>query len=267
MLVQLARRAEELGFSTLGTIGRIAYPSFEELITLAAAAGATERIGLMTDVLLAPAREPVLLAKQAATLDQLSGGRFVLGVGVGSRPDDFAVTGFNVHDRGRRLDAGLELMRRAWRGEAVPGTTRPVTPRPVDGDSVPIMIGGRTDQAVRRTVEHGIGYTQGGGSPEDLKAMMGRIDQAWSEAGRQGRPRYASLGYFAIGEEVADEARTNVLEYYGEYGEMVWRNAIKTPDQARERVKLFEAAGCDELILFMIAPAVTQAERLAEAVL
>src|SRR5438046_9388710 len=110
LLVEIARRAEALGFSTLGTIGRVAYPSFEEMVTLAAAAGATERIGLMTDTLLATTRQPVLLAKQAATLDQLSGGRFVLGIGAGGREDDFTVTGSGFHDRGKRLDAGLDRM-------------------------------------------------------------------------------------------------------------------------------------------------------------
>jgi len=78
LLVDIARRAEALGFSTLATIGRVAYPNYEELVTLAAAAGATERIGLCTDILLAATREPVLLAKQAASLDQISGGRSCL---------------------------------------------------------------------------------------------------------------------------------------------------------------------------------------------
>src|SRR5215813_13676029 len=94
-LFDIARRAEELGFSTLGTIGRVAFPTYEELITLAAAAAVTERTGLMTDILLAATREPVLLARQAATLDQISGGRFVLGIGAGGRFDDFTVTGHN----------------------------------------------------------------------------------------------------------------------------------------------------------------------------
>src|ERR1700682_4717638 len=109
LLVDIARRAEELGFSSLATIGRVAYPGYDELVTLAAAAGATERIGLMTDVPLAPAREPILLARQAAALDQLSNGRFVLGLGVGSRQDDFAVMGLNFHDRGKRLAQRLYL--------------------------------------------------------------------------------------------------------------------------------------------------------------
>src|SRR5256885_16651286 len=93
LFVRLARNAERLGFSSLATIGRIAYPNYEELVTLAAAAGATERIGLFTDILLGPARAPVLLAKQAASLDQLSGGRLTLGVAVGMREDDFPSTG------------------------------------------------------------------------------------------------------------------------------------------------------------------------------
>src|SRR5712692_7879468 len=93
LLVEIARRADALGFSSLGTIGRVAYPTYEELIVLAAAAAATERIGLTTDILLAATRDPVLLAKQAATLDQVSGGRFVLGIGVGGREDDFVASG------------------------------------------------------------------------------------------------------------------------------------------------------------------------------
>lgn len=267
LLVDIARRADELGYSTLATIGRVAFPSFEELVTLAAASGATERIGLYTDILLAATREPVLLAKQAATLDQVSGGRFVLGIGVGSRPGDFAVTGTDFHTRGRRLDAALELMHRAWQGEPLTGTDQPVTPRPVNGVSVPVMFGGGADPVIKRIVKYGIGYTQGGGTPERLKQMMERVNSAWKEAGRGGKPEFRALAYFAIGEETHAEAESNVLAYYGEFGPRVWQSAVKTAAEAKERVKAYEAVGCDELILFMSAPAVEQAERLAKAVL
>lgn len=268
MLVDIARRADDLGFSSLATIGRVAFPSFEELVTLAAAAGATKRIGLVTDILLATAREPVLLAKQAATLDQVSGGRFVLGIGVGSRPDDFAVTGFGFKDRGKRLDAALDLMHRAWRGEPLPGTDNPVCPKPVNGHSVPIMIGGHTDRAIARLAKYGIGFTQGrGGTPEGLKGMMAKADAVWKEAGRQGKPQHQALTYFAIGGEVHEEAQLNLVDYYGDWGTRVWNGAVKTAVEAKERVKAYEAIGCDELVLFMAAPNVAQAERLAEAVL
>ena len=267
LMVDIAHRADVLGFSTLATIGRVAYPNYEELVTLAAAAGATERIGLFTDILLAATREPVLLAKQAASLDQVSGGRFVLGIGVGGRPDDFAVTGTDFKTRGRRLDAALELMHSAWRGEPVPGTKHPVTPRPVNGVAVPIMFGGGAEPVIKRIVKYAIGYTHGGGTPESLKAMMDRVNSAWKQAGRGGKPEFRALAYFALGEEAHTEAESNVMGYYGEYGPRVWQGTIKTADEARSRVKAYEGIGCDELILFMSAPAVEQAERLAEAVL
>src|SRR2546426_4655420 len=105
-LVDWARRAEERGFAGLATIDRIAYPSYESLIALAAAAAATERIGLLTNVLLGPTRNPVLLAKEAASVDQLSGGRFVLGVGAGARPDAFEAGRQGFPPPGQRLGRG-----------------------------------------------------------------------------------------------------------------------------------------------------------------
>jgi alkanesulfonate monooxygenase SsuD/methylene tetrahydromethanopterin reductase-like flavin-dependent oxidoreductase (luciferase family) len=267
LLVDIARRTEELGFSTLGTIGRQAYPTYEELVALAAAAGATRRIGLMTDILLAATREPVLLAKQAATLDQVSNGRFILGIGAGAREDDFTVTGgSDFHTRGKRLDEMLDVMHRAWRGDALPGTTQRVTPRPVNGHSVPTVYGGQAEAEVRRVVKYGIGYTLGGGTPEALAGMMQRVNKAWEEAGREGRPRFWALGYFAFGEEVAAEAEANLTGYYGEFGSRIWARAVRTAADAKARVKMFEDVGCDEYILFMTAPSVEQAERLAEAV-
>lgn len=267
LLVDVAVRAETLGFSTLGTIGRIAYPTPEELITLAAAAGATERITLMTDILLAAAREPVLLAKQAATLDQISRGRLILGIGAGTREDDFTVTRTEFHTRGKRLDSMLELMHRAWRGEPVPGSSQPVTPRPVNGHSVPVAFGGQVDAVVRRVAKYGVGYTLGGGSPEALSGMMQRVNEAWKAAGRKGKPTFWALGYYAIGDDVAAEAEGNLKGYYGAYGDRIWSRAVKTAADAKQRIHLFDEAGCDEYILFMAAPAVEQAELLAEAVL
>lgn len=222
MLVEIASQAEALGFSTLGTIGRVAYPTFEELVTLAAAAGATRRIGLMTDILLAATREPVLLAKQAATLDQISRGRFVLGVAAGMREPDFALSGQGFHERGKRLDATLDLMHRAWRGESVPGSLQPVSPRPVNGHSVPMMFGGQSEAAVARVVKYGFGYTLGGGAPEAMKGMVERVTSAWKDAGREGRPEFRALSYFVLGDDAVAEAEQNIVDYYGDAGPRVW---------------------------------------------
>jgi alkanesulfonate monooxygenase SsuD/methylene tetrahydromethanopterin reductase-like flavin-dependent oxidoreductase (luciferase family) len=210
----------------------------------------------------------VLLAKQAATLDQISQGRFILGIGAGAREDDFTVTGTDFHARGKRLDAMLELMHSAWRGDAIPGTAQRVTPEPVNRRFVPTAYGGQSEAAVRRVAKYGIGYTLGGGTPEALAGMMKRVNAAWEEAGREGKPRFWALGYFAIGEEVATEAEDNLAGYYGpELGPRIWARAVKNEADARARVEMFEAVGCDEYMFFMSAPSVKQAERLAEALL
>ena len=110
-MTEWARRAEARGFSTLGTIDRLVYDSYEPLVALAAAAAVTERIGLSTTVLLAPLRtNTVELAKQGRSVNALSGGRLTLGIGLGARDDDYEASGVELRGRGKRLDAMLEEM-------------------------------------------------------------------------------------------------------------------------------------------------------------
>ena len=134
-IVDWARRAEEAGFSSLGTIDRLAYPAFEPLTTLAAAAAVTERIGLVTDILLAPLRSNnALFAKQAATVDQLSEGRLTLGLGVGLREDDFEAAGVDFHKRGALFERQLEdlLALLGGRGPRRPGAVERRAPGDAD---------------------------------------------------------------------------------------------------------------------------------------
>src|SRR5690606_1782689 len=158
-LLEWARRAEEAGFSGLATIDRVVYPSYDTLATLAAAAGATSRIELVSNILLAPLHSPVMLAKSAASIDQLSGGRLTLGVAVGGRADDYAAVGRDFSRRGRDFDAALELMHRVWRGEPVADGALAAAPSPVRDNRVPLLIGGTSEAAVRRTVTWGAGWT------------------------------------------------------------------------------------------------------------
>jgi Coenzyme F420-dependent N5,N10-methylene tetrahydromethanopterin reductase and related flavin-dependent oxidoreductases len=102
LVMDWARSAEERGFSTLVTIDRVLFPNYESLIVLAAAAAVTERIRLMTDILISPLRNNTpVLAKQAASLDNISGGRLVLGLAPGVRDDDYKVSGVDFAARGR----------------------------------------------------------------------------------------------------------------------------------------------------------------------
>src|SRR6476659_5595636 len=136
-----AIRAEQRGFSALATIDRVAFGNHDSLIALAAAAAVTERIELLTNILLLPTRQPVLLAKEAATIASISEGRFTLGVGAGGREDDFVSTETSFPGRGKRMDEMLELMTTAWRGEPVAGSAEPVVPKLPSG-TVLLLIGG-----------------------------------------------------------------------------------------------------------------------------
>src|SRR5918999_4014525 len=102
LVLDWARRADSGPFSSLGIIDRLVYPNYEPLITLAAAAAVTDRVRLMSTVLIAPLRGAGVLAKQAATIDAFSGGRLTLGLGVGAREDDFRAASATFEDRGDR---------------------------------------------------------------------------------------------------------------------------------------------------------------------
>ncbi|MBI2911383.1 MAG: LLM class flavin-dependent oxidoreductase, partial [Chloroflexi bacterium] len=128
VILEWARRADAGPFSSVGILDRLVYANFEPLVTLAAVAGATRRIRLMTGILIAPLRNAGFLAKQAASLDALSGGRLTLGVAVGGREDDYRLAGAARGNRGRRFDQQLALMRRIWAGEPAGEGVGPVGP-------------------------------------------------------------------------------------------------------------------------------------------
>jgi alkanesulfonate monooxygenase SsuD/methylene tetrahydromethanopterin reductase-like flavin-dependent oxidoreductase (luciferase family) len=266
-LLEWARRAEAAGFSTLATIGRVAYPSYEELTVLAAAGAVTERIGLMSNILLAPTRSTAELAKQASSVHELTGGRLTLGVATGGRPDDYALTGQDFATRGRRFDEQLAELRRAFAGEPLADGTPPVVP---DGARpVPIAIGGASDAAVRRTIEYGIGWTAGGVPPQMVAPFVERVRAAWRDAGREGSPRIVALNYFGLG-HTEERSRGYLLDYYGflgEYAEMIAGGAHRSAAAVKAVIGAFAEAGVDELILDPTVGDPEQVDLLAEAAL
>jgi alkanesulfonate monooxygenase SsuD/methylene tetrahydromethanopterin reductase-like flavin-dependent oxidoreductase (luciferase family) len=262
-IVEWARRAEAAGFSALGTIDRIVYPSFESLIALAAAAAVTERIRLVTDILIAPLRaNTALLAKQTATLHNLSNGRLVLGLSPGGREDDYEVSDVDFHARGRAFERQLGRLLRFWEGEGGVG------PQPAGGRPT-LLIGGRADAAFRRAAEYGDGWTMGGGDPDAFRQERERLQQAWQAAGREDAPRTMALFYFALGDRAEELAREKLGDYYafaGEYAGMIVQSAAKDEDTIRRYLGGFEEAGVDEVICFPAAADPEQVELLARAV-
>ncbi len=261
-LVEWARRAEARGFSSLGTIDRVVFDNYEPLIALAAAAAVTERIRLCTSVLLGPLRpNAVELAKQALSLNALSGGRFTLGIGLGAREDDYEISGVEYRDRGRQLDLQLERIKEIWAGGEV-GPTSAGAPQ--------LILGGHADASFARAARFGDGWIASGAGPDQYAEPVAKAKAAWSEAGREGEPRTMGLAYYALGENAERDARDGLGEYYAWLGEeiaaYVVGNAATDAGTVRRHLSAFEEAGCGELIFIPSAGDPAQVDLLADAV-
>jgi alkanesulfonate monooxygenase SsuD/methylene tetrahydromethanopterin reductase-like flavin-dependent oxidoreductase (luciferase family) len=263
-LLEWAREAERLGFSTLAVLDRLVYDNYESLISLAAAGAVTERIRLAATILIAPYRDSTaILAKQAATIDAITGGRLVLGVAAGGREDDYAATGASYGDRGRRLDAMLGELRDIWSGGSGIG------PEPVSEGGPTLLAGGHSPAAMRRAARHADGWIAGGSSVAGFGALAAQAGEIWSDEGRQGRPRTVSLAYASLGPEGQATAERYLRAYYAFIGPKAERAAsgvLTTPEAVRQTVRDYAAAGCDELLLFPCTADPKQLTLLAEAV-
>lgn len=271
-LIAWARRADERGFSTLATIDRVAFPSYESLIALAGSAGVTSRIGLLTNILLAPTRSPILLAKEAASVDQISSGRLTLGMGVGTRREDFEASERAFDLRGKRFDSELELMHNAWKGNPViGGCDEPVTPLPANGTNVPIVFGGNSEATIERVVKWGVGWTAGGSGPDQAGEFAEKVRAAWKDSGKAGEPRIIALTYFSIGDEVEQPSKDYILRYYAYLGENAKgfaEHGVPRGEQGvRDAISKFADVGIDELIFDPTIGELDQVDRLADAVL
>ena len=165
-------------------------PIPDPLIWLTFVAGATTTIRLATGILILPQRNPVVLAKEVATLDQLSGGRVELGVGVGWLEEEFDAIGIPFRERGKRTDDHIEALRALWsqspatyQGDFTSFTDVYSRPAPVQ-ERIPIVIGGHSKPAARRAGRLGDGFFPGSGTHETLAELIGVMREAATEAGR-----------------------------------------------------------------------------------
>jgi alkanesulfonate monooxygenase SsuD/methylene tetrahydromethanopterin reductase-like flavin-dependent oxidoreductase (luciferase family) len=264
-----SRQADGAGFSTLAALDRLVYPSWEPLVALGAAGAVTERIGLMTAVLLLPYRQnAAVVAKQAATIHVLSGGRLTLGVGLGSRDDDYAASGVPMKARGRRMNEMLDRIRHLWDGEEV-GYAGGVGPD-VRDDPPQIIVGGSSDPAFRRAAEYADGWMLGGGSPDRFDELSERLMAAWRERGREGDPRRLALTYFALGDDPEGDTERSIRDYYSfanEYADAIVAVTAKGEDAVRERLDHFRQAGVDEVVMFPASADPEQVDLLARVAL
>lgn len=269
LILDWARRADAGPFSSLGSLDRLVYANYDALITLTAAAAVTQRIRLMTTVLLVPLHNTGILAKQTASLDALSGGRLTLGVGIGGRDDDFRAAPEPMHGRGKRFEAQLETLTRAWSGQPLAEDIGSIGPPPVRPGGPELLIGGYSPAAIQRVSKWGDGYIAGGAPPPMARQGYEQAEQAWKEAGKPGKPRFVAGMYFGLGADAAERAGAYIRNYYAFAGPMAEQIASSLPstlEAVKGAIQAFADVGVDELICWPCIPELNQIDRLADLV-
>jgi len=269
LVLEWAKQADSGPFSSLGILDRLVYPNYEPLITLAAAAAVTSRVRLMTTVLLAPLRRAGVLAKQAATIDALSGGRLTLGLGVGGREDDFNAAQASFHDRARRFEEQLDLMKRIWSGKPVSEEAGSVGPPPAQAGGPELLIGGYSANPIRRVGRWADGFISGGvPDPEQVRQMFDLAQESWRAEGREGRPRLVATLYYALGPNAArggDYIR-HYYSYFGPAADDMARSIPSSPEAVEELIRAFGEVGADEVVCWPTVAELDQVDHLAELV-
>jgi probable F420-dependent oxidoreductase len=268
--LEQAERVETLGFDSLWTSEHMLFyvPMFDVVTILAAYAARTKRLLLGSAVLLLPLRHPTVLAKEVASLDIISNGRIILGVGVGGEyPREFVACGVPVKERGRRTDEAIEVMRRLWSESGVNHEGRffrledaNMLPRPVQKPGPPIWVAGRSEAAIKRAARLGDGYMPYLFSPERYRDSLEKVSAFAQQHGRDPATIEAGMYQFICLADTYEEARQRAnqdlsLRYNQPFDRIVDRYCVLgTPDQCAARLGHYVEAGVRHFILVPIGP-------------
>ena len=274
-LMEWTARIESGPFATLAFGERMAFFNPELIALFGACAALTERVTLRSTVIVLPLHQPVMLAKQLATLDVLSEGRLSVGLGIGGREEDLVAVGADpARARNASLAQEAALLRRVWRcEEVVPGLLRPVEPRPVQPDGPELLAGAMGPRAIRLAADWAdglCGFTWGA-TPDEIAPTFELARAAWREAGRD-TPKLITGFWFALG----DGAREQMAQHLGRYmnwlvpaeREAAQKSAGLTGDaqQLRDLLRRIEDLGADEVHLVPTSGDPDEVSRAADAI-
>ena len=267
----LVRLVDDCGYDSLWVGDHLAFAVaiLDPLLQLAQAAVVSRRLKLGTNVYLVPLRHPVPVAKQAATLDHLSEGRLIFGVGVGGEfPKEFEACGVPLGERGARLTAAIPLLRQLWSGEPVSyggrysGAFSEVLMQPParQPGGPPIWVGGRADAALARAGRLADGWISYVVTPETYRAGLEKIAAAAESAGR--KIEHFGTGHllFARLDETYDKALDAAAATLSNRYAMDFRRAAERyaalgrPEQVAARIRAFHEAGVRHLVLDLVGP-------------
>ena len=270
------RNIESGPYHSLALGERLCFPSPEIIATLSACAALTKRVKLHTTVIVLPIHDPVVLAKQLATIDVFSEGRLIVGVGSGGREEDYHASNTPL-DRKRLavMDEQVATMRRVWAGEKVrAGTLRPVEPFPLQEGGPPILAGvfGPKGMASAAHWSAGLAGMSMSGQVSEAVDAFATFRQIWADQGGSTAPYLTSSFWFALGANADAQVETHLQRYFNWLDDnarkaMAESCGFRGSVQAlTDRLKQFRDAGCDELLLIPTSIDPDEVNRAAEAV-
>lgn len=279
-----AERAEEVGIDSIWLSDHIVsrQPDLDISCIMAMFAARTKKIKMGPSVLTLPARDPVQVAKTYATLDYLTGscGRVIMAVGLGSDPRDCIACGINPEERAKRMEEGVQVMRKLWAGPNVTHEGKfykfsdvTITPRPAKG-SLDVWIGGKSDLAIKRTARYGDGWFPSFVTPEEFKDGMAKMMEYGKQYGRTVNPREAGVLIFAHLSDNRSHAQDVVQKFFSGFPlpaeSLPARCAIGSAQECIEKIQSYVDAGCSKFVLWPIVPPaelVPQIERYGKEVI
>jgi len=252
-LLEWIRRVDEGPFSSLSCGERIVGPSVEMMATLAAAAAVTERVRIVPTLYVLPMHPAIQVAKHAATLDLISGGRTTITVGVGGRVYDYQCMEKEPVNRHAKMDEQVAQIRRIWAGEVPFEGGEPIGPKPVQPGGPPILAGVTGPKAVARAARwaDGIYSWSGNGVPKEMAAQQDRITAAWQDAGRTEPPQRIAGFWYSLAPNASEKLEAYVYKYIRIIDESLARAMSRrvdrsNPDAVRASLDAFEELGVEE---------------------
>lgn len=269
--IEWCRRIDEGPYASLAIGERIAFHNPEQLTTLTFAAGLTERVRLVPSIVVLPMHAEVMMAKQLATLDVLSGGRLTIGVGVGGREEDFVLSGGrSFAGRHGRLDRQVAAMQAVWRGETPEGASRAIGPSPLQRP-LPLLSGSLGPKAIARAAVWADGVMGFSLDPvnEDHAGVFDRVRQAWTDAGRSDPPHLSTSFWYSLEDDAAEVIGSYAYEYLSIFGDDVassMASLVTGHGSAAVRIALdrLADAGCDEVFLVPTTRDISALDRLED---
>ncbi|MCS7277155.1 MAG: LLM class flavin-dependent oxidoreductase [Dehalococcoidia bacterium] len=262
--------AESLGYDSVWSSEHIFFygPTMDAFTVLAAYAARTQRVLLGTAVTLLPLRPPAVVAKEATSVDIISGGRLILGVGVGGEyPKEFEACGVPVQERGARANEAIRILRRLWREDNVTYRGRfwqlggvTLQPKPVQPGGPPIWVAGRSEAAMRRAGRLGDGYLPYLFSPERFRDGWQKVRQYAQEAGRDPDSLTPALYQFVSLADSYEEAKASAVGYLSRTYNQPFENIVDryvvlgTPRDCVHRLEQYVEAGVRHFLLVFIGP-------------